>query len=229
MKRTSETNISWINRLHASHKLLISLALGVIAYFLIPAIKLNMISHLMLGWDIGCFTMLLLSWISFFTITSQQIREQSKKQDETRVVIFLIVLVATLVSLTAVLLLLISKSSHLLLKETQFPIAVAGLMFSWILVHTIFAFRYAHIYYGNDKNDAGKHAEGLEFPDDKKPDYMDFAYFSFVIGMTFQVSDVEITSKRLRRLALLHGLIAFGFNTFIVALTINVIAGLTGK
>jgi uncharacterized membrane protein len=71
------------------------------------------------------------------------------------------------------------------------------------------------------------HAGGLVFPDDDKPGYSDFAYFSFVLGMTFQVSDIQITSKRLRRIALLHGILSFGFNTIIVALTINVIAGLT--
>ncbi len=69
------------------------------------------------------------------------------------------------------------------------------------------------------------HAGGLEFPEDKKPDYRDFAYFSFVLGMTFQVSDVQITSKPLRRLAMWHGLLAFGYNTIMIALTINLIAG----
>jgi len=225
MSRANERKLSWINRLHAGHKLLISLLLGIATYFLIPVDGLETLPHIMLGWDAGCFTMICLSWISFFSISSQQIREQCKKQDETRVVIFLLVLVATVASLSAVLLLLISKSSHLLIL----PVAVAGMGFSWLLVHTIFTFRYAHLYYGNDEADAGTHAAGLEFPKDKKPDYLDFAYFSFVVGMTFQVSDVEISSKRLRRLALMHGMIAFIFNTFIVALTINVIAGLTKK
>ena len=85
--------------------------------------------------------------------------------------------------------------------------------------------RYAHIYYGDDDENPETHAEGLKFPEDDKPDYLDFAYFSFVLGMTFQVSDVEVTSKSLRRLATWHGLLSFGFNTIMIALTINVIAG----
>ena len=94
-------------------------------------------------------------------------------------------------------------------------------------MHTIFATKYAHIYYGDHETEPDIHAGGLTFPDENKPDYLDFAYFSFVLGMTFQVSDIQVASKRLRKLALLHGILSFGFNTIIVALTINIIAGLT--
>jgi uncharacterized membrane protein len=88
--------------------------------------------------------------------------------------------------------------------------------------------RYAHLFYGDHHNkDADKIGSGLEFPGDEKPDFIDFAYFSFVLGMTFQVSDVEISSRKIRRLSLLHSLIAFIFNTVIVALTINALAGLS--
>ncbi len=78
----------------------------------------------------------------------------------------------------------------------------------------------------DDENDANKDAYGLEFPGNAKPNYLDFAYFSFVIGCTFQVSDVEISSPKIRRVVLFHGLLSFGLNTFVVALTINLIAGL---
>jgi uncharacterized membrane protein len=109
--------------------------------------------------------------------------------------------------------------------------SVFAVILSWGLVHTLFLFRYAHLYYEDavQGKPNGKYLEGLEYPDEKEPDYLDFAYFSFVIGMTFQVSDVEISSRRIRRLALLHSLIAFGFNTVIVALSINVISGLVTK
>ena len=75
------------------------------------------------------------------------------------------------------------------------------MILSWFLIHTIFTLRYAHIFYGDDDEKPEMHAGGLEFPGDKKPDYLDFAYFSFVLGMTFQVSDVQITSKQLRRIS----------------------------
>jgi uncharacterized membrane protein len=89
----------------------------------------------------------------------------------------------------------------------------------------MFAMRYAHAYYGDGKS-GDKHAGGLEFPSDDTPDYLDFAYFSFVIGMTCQVSDVQITAKSLRTLALIHGILSFCFNTIILALTINTVSGL---
>ena len=104
------------------------------------------------------------------------------------------------------------------------PIAIAGMLFSWFLIHTTFALRYAHIYYGHHETKPNTHAGGLEFPEDEQPDYLDFAYFSFVLGMTFQVSDVQITSKRFRKMAMFHGLISFGFNTIMIALTINLMA-----
>jgi uncharacterized membrane protein len=99
------------------------------------------------------------------------------------------------------------------------------MVFSWFLIHTIFTLRYAHIYYGDHPSTPEKYHGGLSFPDDATPEYIDFAYFSFVLGMTFQVSDVDITSKRFRKLALWHSLLSFGFNTIMIALTINVIAG----
>jgi uncharacterized membrane protein len=111
--------------------------------------------------------------------------------------------------------------SHLLM-------GLIAVISSWMLVHTVFGLRYAHTYYGDPDGPAGPqpHAGGLEFPGDRDPDYMDFAYFSFVIGMTFQVSDVQITSRDFRKLVLLHGMLSFGFNTVILALTINTVSNL---
>lgn len=107
----------------------------------------------------------------------------------------------------------------------QVGLALSTVALSWVLLHTVYSIHYAHVYYGDSDED--KTADkGLDFPGKQQPDYLDFAYFSFVIGMTCQVSDVQITSKRMRQLALLHGVISFGFNTFILALLINTISGL---
>lgn len=89
----------------------------------------------------------------------------------------------------------------------------------------MYSLHYAHVYYG-DSDENKQTDEGLEFPGNQKPDYLDFAYFSFVVGMTCQVSDVQVTSQRMRRLTLLHGIISFGFNTIILALLINTVSGL---
>jgi len=103
-------------------------------------------------------------------------------------------------------------------------VGVLSVILSWLFLNVMFAIHYAHGYYG----DVGTQHAGLEFPHTPDPDYWDFAYFSIVIGMTFQVSDVQITSNYLRRVALMHSVIAFFFNVFIIAITVNIVAGQGG-
>jgi uncharacterized membrane protein len=100
-------------------------------------------------------------------------------------------------------------------------VAIGSIVLSWLFLNTTFALHYAHGYYG----DLGSQHEGLEFPGTRQPDYWDFAYFAIVVGMTFQVSDVQVTSPYLRRMVLLHSVIAFFFNVFILAVSVNVVAG----
>jgi uncharacterized membrane protein len=103
--------------------------------------------------------------------------------------------------------------------------AVATVLLSWAFVHSIFAVHYAHEFYRK-----GTTASGLEFPGgDATPDYSDFFYFSFVIGMTFQVSDVQVTNRSIRRAVLAHGIVAFLFNVALLAIIINVAAGAISK
>jgi len=106
----------------------------------------------------------------------------------------------------------------------EIALAAASLLLSWLFMNTMFALHYAHAYYGDD--DSGKHHRGgLDFPGEEDPDYWDFAYFAMVLGMTFQVSDVQTTDHRLRRIVLVHSVIAFFFNVVIIALSVNVVAG----
>lgn len=166
------------------------------------------------------------------TAHPQEITIIAKNQDFSRWLIFLIILVASVVSLIAIVLLLRALPTPGQ-KGYYYHIALflSSVTCSWVLIHTIFTIRYAHLFYTSKKEDAveKEHRGGLDFPNEKRPDYLDFAYFSFVIGMTFQVSDVTISSANIRRLVLLHGLISFVFNTTIVALIINIIAGLIQK
>jgi len=221
----SQTKIPLFERLHSVHKLLICIIIAAIIYFIIEIRDLDELTHLMISWNVFSLGMIIMSWITFSITTSQQIREQAKVQDSSRALIFSTVLISTFASFFAVVLLLLTKKEYKSTEALHLIIAIAGMLFSWVLIHTIFTLRYAHIFYGDDEVKPETHAAGLEFPDDKKPDYLDFAYFAFVVGMTFQVSDVEVTSKRLRRLVLLHGILSFGYNTIMIALTINLIAG----
>jgi uncharacterized membrane protein len=106
-------------------------------------------------------------------------------------------------------------------------LAAGTILFSWLFMNTIFALHYAHGYYGDaDPSSEYRPSGGLVFPGKHDPDYWDFMYFSFVVGMTFQVSDVQVEDHQLRRVVLAHGVLAFFFNVVIVALTINIVAGL---
>jgi uncharacterized membrane protein len=105
----------------------------------------------------------------------------------------------------------------------ELGICVAALLLSWLFMNTLFALHYAHQFYGDDAR--LQRRGGLEFPGCDDPDYWDFVYFAIVVGMTFQVSDVQVTSRSIRRTVLVHGLVAFVFNMVIIALSVNVVAG----
>lgn len=220
-----------LKKLDAHHKFLISLVVAV-AIFALSYGKASFSIQFILTWIAYAATDLLLSWCTILLIHPLEMKKVTKTQDSNRTFIFLFVLTAAVMSLFVVVLLL-KTTQHLSPDALSLHIllSVTAVLLSWALVHTLFVFRYAHLYYESapkDKNPS-KYAEGLEFPGEKEPDYVDFTYFSFIIGMTFQVSDVEISSKRIRRLALVHSLVSFAFNTVIVALSINIISGLIAK
>jgi len=215
-----EPKLKGIQKLSALRILLLSFFVGITAYFGSLFITMGTLTHVMLGWDVFCILLISLHWYMFFHTSAAETHIKAKMQDETRSEIFAIVLISTFAGLLAVILLLINKD----IEPLDLIVAISGMFLSWFLVHTTFGMRYAHLYYGDSKTNKGS---GLDFPGNDEPDFIDFAYFSFVLGMTFQVSDVEISSRKIRRLSLLHSLIAFIFNTVIVALTINALAGLS--
>jgi len=155
-------------------------------------------------------------------------RAIAQEQDLSRFLIFIFVVIAACAALFAVgFLISVNKGQtggHFTLHVL---LALLTVIFSWLLVHTVFGLRYAHAFYG-DSGEPGvnRHAAGLIFPGDRPPDYFDFAYFSFVVGMTCQVSDVQIASRGMRRLTLAHSILSFGYNTVILALLINTVSGL---
>ncbi len=211
-------------KIHPVTKLSICLAVALLVYFLVVIKHIDVITHILMSWEAFTICLITMDWITFYVTKTDHIRQQARIQDSSRTVIFLIILVSTLASFLAILLLIVTKEKFKSQETIHLIIAVAGLILSWFLIHTIFTLRYAHMYYDDDEDDPKKQAAGLNFPDDDKPDYKDFAYFSFVIGMTFQVSDVEIESKKIRRLVLWHSMLSFFFNTIMIALTINMIA-----
>ncbi|HEX9511820.1 MAG TPA: DUF1345 domain-containing protein [Puia sp.] len=217
---------SWFHKMHSIYKLVISFVIStVISVGLLPFRMENM-TRIMIGWDIFSLSMLVISTILFTSMHPRQIRVLAKTEDAGRIVVFVIVVVATIGSLAGILILLGNKGNWLLSKGLETFIYISGVICSWFLLHTIFTYRYALLYYGDHPTDPEESNVGLQIPHELWPDYLDFAYFAFVIGMTFQVSDIEISSRKIRRVALLHGMLSFLFNTVIVALTINVIVDL---
>ncbi len=212
----------------AIYKFGFSVGAALIATLILLSTRMEGTTRLMIGWDVFSFCMILMSVITTLSLCPQQIRVLAGHEDESKAVVFVIVLIATFCSLAGVLLLLGNKGNWMLSKGLETFIYIIGVTFSWILLHTLFMYRYAHFYYGDHATLKGQIAGGLDIPNETHPDYFDFAYFSFVIGMTFQVSDIQISSKNIRRIALLHGLLSFVFNTVIVALTINVVVELKG-
>jgi uncharacterized membrane protein len=223
MASTGKSSGNIFLRMHPLQRIVISLVMAIIVFLLTRGYDLNWKLTATLLWNIFAITFLVTSWIIFFTRPVPDIIKQANKDDGSKVFVMTSIVLTSCASLLTVLLLVISGNQD----NNIFVIllSVTGMLVSWAIVHTIFTFHYAHLYYQKQKDDTAV-KEALNFPNEKKPDYLDFAYFSFVIGMTFQVSDVEILSRRLRRTALVHGLLSFALNTFVVALTINLIAGL---
>jgi len=212
-------------KLKPIHRLLIGLVVVLLTWILVRGIIFDRLVMLMVLWDAFCVAVLVNTWLVICNCSPARIRCIASREDGSRLFVFIIVLVSSLASMVTVLFLVLSKNTSPD-RGAYIAVAIAGMLLSWTMVHTIFCFHYAHLYYANDSEEPAMHAEGLEFPEEKAPDYLDFAYFSFVIGMTFQVSDVVITSRQIRRQVLIHGLLAFALNTFVVALTVNLIAGL---
>lgn len=208
-------------------RLFTGLAVIIVTWPLLPS-SLPQHTRGILAWDTGVAVFLLLSAHLFATESPEHMPAAAEAQQEGEWTIFWLTLAVVIVSFVAV------SSEFATIKtgpadRRGLEVAlVAGTLFlSWLVAHVTFAFRYAHEFYARDLG--GPDVDrGLDFPGEKAPDYLDFMYFSLVLGMTFQVSDVQITSRKLRRVAALHGLLSFLFNTVIVAFTVNIAAGLMG-
>ena len=214
--------VDLIGRHDARHNLALALAAGVVVFFSLA--RLQFARAVIVSWDAFAVVILALDWLTIMSTPQHKIRERAQQEDLSRLVIFVFVVVASCAALFAVGFLVSVKKSQ---TEGHFIIhlllTLLTVIFSWTLVHTVFGLRYAHAFYGDSDDPGGqKHAGGLIFPGDRPPDYFDFAYFSFVVGMTCQVSDVQITSRRMRRLILAQSILSFGFNTIILALVINI-------
>jgi uncharacterized membrane protein len=219
--------LNLIARQDARHRIVMALLAAAVAYLLLRGhVRLSTAS--VATWNTFAFFMLAFAWLTILTTPRRKLRARAKEQDLSRLLIFIFVVVAACAALFAVgFLIRVNKGQMSGHFTVHLILGLATVILSWSIMHTVFGLRYAHVFYG-DSEEPGedRHAGGLDFPGERPPDYFDFAYFSFVIGMTCQVSDVQVTSRRMRRLTLLHSVLSFGFNTLILALLINTVSGL---
>jgi uncharacterized membrane protein len=201
---------------YARPRTFISIAIGIVAFLLLPG-SLRLATRALIGWDTFIAFYLVLVYIMMMRCGLAHIRRNAVLQDDGRFLILLVTALGAFASIGAIVFEL-GGAPH---GAAALSLATVTIALSWAAVHSSFALHYAHEYY------RGAKPGGLQFPSGDQhehADYWDFVYFSFVIGMTAQVSDVGITDKTIRRTATVHGIISFVYNTALVALMVNIAA-----
>jgi uncharacterized membrane protein len=194
-------------------RLIASIAFGATVGLLLPD-AWRWVTRFLVGWDAGVALYMVFALVAIATTDREHIRHKALMQDDGRFVILVLVAVAGFVSLGAIIAMIGAQSR----TGTELALAVATILLSWAMIHTTFALHYAHDYY------RGAKPGGLDFPGGEMPDYWDFIYFSFVIGMTAQTSDVNIADRMIRRTATAHGFASFIYNTTVLALMVSIVA-----
>jgi uncharacterized membrane protein len=214
-----------IRQIRARPRLFIASLVGLsVIVFLPQSLAKQQITRLIVGWNAGAWLYLLLALRMMFWSTQQNIHRRARLQDEGRIVVLLMVIVAVVASLGAIVAeLAVVREMHGTIRYAHIALAALTIISSWAFTHVMFAQHYAHDYYVALSR---KEPPGLEFPGELTPDYGDFLYFSCVIGTSGQTADVSFTSKEMRRIGLVHCVLAFFFNTTLLALTINIASGL---
>jgi uncharacterized membrane protein len=202
-------------------RVLVAAAIGAVAAFVVAWFVPWQLTVLV-GWDVTAALVVGAVWLSIGRFTPEETKRFAVKEDDSRASTHLLLLGAALVSLVGVALAFLKANEGRYRQEVLLEsFGVVTIVSSWLLVHTVFALRYARVYYTDPEGGIDFKSKGLE-----QPDYVDFAYTAFTIGMTFQVSDTDVTRREMRRQVLRHALISFLFGAVILATTINVIASL---
>ena len=171
---------------------------------------------LLTGWMVGAATFVGWTWLTVWPLGPEQTAAHAGRDDRGRDILDVLVLAAAVASLGAVAILLIDKADNSALDAV---LSVGSVALAWLSVHTVYLTRYASLYYDGAPG-------GIDFNEDDEPQYSDFAYLAFTLGMTFQVSDTDLKTKVIRATALRHALLSFLFVAIILAVTINLVAGL---
>ena len=210
--------------LDSKPRLLVSFFGTLLVYLFTPG-WLQQSTRIIIAWNLGVVCFLGLVFMMMGRATLSKIKSQAQKQDESRWIILGVVVLAACISLWAIVFMLNGdKNLTQSILVLHLVLSLFTIFSSWLLIHVMFALHYAHLYYSDRQ--LTLETTPLEFPGEKSPDYADFLYLSLGIGMTCQVADVQIASRMLRRFTLVHQVLAFFFNTLILALAINIMASL---
>lgn len=202
----------------ARWRLLVSGLLGLAVIASLPADLLH-VTRLLIGWDTGIALYLVLVLLMILGTDASRVRRDAAIQDEGHYAIPILTVVAALASLAAIVVWLrLTPDSES--EPTHLSLLFLTTILSWLFVHSIFALHYAHEYYAEHRGKGG----GLDFPGKADPNYWDFVYFAFTIGTSSAVSDVEVTSRTIRKTVMAHSLVAFIFNVTMIALTVSIAA-----
>jgi len=207
--------------LSARHRLLVSLAPGVVTGLGVGFITRQFAAAGLGGWDVAAFVFIVWTWRAVWPLDQSGSARRAEREDPTQPLADVVLLSAAVVSLAAVAVVLVTgQDDKGAVLMVFLALAALSVVASWAVVHTVYALKYARLYY------AGKDG-GIDFHGDHPPTYQDFAYLAFTVGMTFQASDTEINSRVIRATLLRHALLAYLFGAVILAATINLLAGLS--
>ena len=199
----------------------VAVAAGALAYVAV-AQRYSAFAAAFVAWDVAGIVLVAISWSIVLRASARETRTHASAEDPGRTFVYVVVLLASAVSLLAATVLV--RSARSLIPELRYGallLCLVSVALSWAMTHTAFTFRYAHLYYREDDDGIG----GITIPGDAAPCFFDFAHFAFTIGMCFQVSDMSVTSRPIRSAVLLHAVMSFAYNSVILAFVLNLVFG----
>jgi uncharacterized membrane protein len=228
-KTGSRTPLNIIGRaIRARPRMAISLIFGALVFYFSSSDVGT--TRALLAWNAGVILFIVLILVMMGRTRAADIRDHSSAEEEGRFTVLTVVIAAAVMTLIAIGVELFAvKEMQGTSRVLRFALTFGTVISSWLFVHVVFAIYYAHEFHSENAGNKKKATRGgLQFPGETLPDYWDFLYFAFTIGMTAQTSDVVICSRMMRRLVTVHGLVAFVFTTAVIALTVNLAAQLAG-
>ncbi|WOJ90204.1 DUF1345 domain-containing protein [Methylocapsa polymorpha] len=210
-------------------RLFLGVAASLVTGLALPG-AFHLSTRLLIAWNVGTWLYFVTSLWLMAHANAATMRRRAKASDEGRFLILVLTSLAAFASIGAIVAQLGAvRDMSGLLKGLHIGLAAATILSAWFFIHLTYAFHYAHEYFDELEAEPGKPPKdvgGLMFPGTDNPDYFDFLYFSYIIGVASQTADVQITAKEMRRVSLAHSILAFFFNSAVLALTINIAAGL---